>query len=260
MIIAIMNQKGGVGKTTTAINLAATLAERKQKVLLLDMDAQCNATNASGAATGGDTLFDVLLSPDEVPLESVIVEGKAPGVQVAPGHWGMAGLEARLRDVIGREHILDEVLEPLAGRFDFIVIDLGPSLGLASSMAMGASDLVMVPVAAQHFAMQGLADVNASIEQVKRRLNRRLQKKILLTMVDGRTSHSPSLARAVREKFGEEVFESEIGQSAELQRAPDHRDQGGAIIAYAPKSAAAGQFRDLAVEVSAFASRKDGHG
>lgn len=259
MVFAIVNQKGGVGKTTTAINLAAALAERSHStgdgrpVLLIDMDSQANATEMSGATCSAvvvESMFDALVDTEGSPIERIAMETRIDGVMLAPGHRALAGLDSALREVAGKEVLLRELLEPVYPLYCDIVIDNGPALGLAIAISLSAADVAVVPVASEPLALQGLQQVSQTIEQARRRLNPKLRRRVLVTMVDGRNAHSRPLAATVREKMGADVLTTQIGHSADLQRGLFHKAQGASVLRYAPNSSAAAAFRALADELS----------
>lgn len=257
MIIGIVNQKGGVGKTTTTVNLAAALRARAlaagdtRPVLIVDLDAQGNATKMSGAAPLAEVLYDALVDPEVVPLSSVVVPTALDGVFIAPGTRALAGLDSAMREVAGREVVLRELLEPICDAYAAIIIDNGPSLGLPVALALTAADIALVPVACDGpLALEGLQQVSVTIDQARRRQNKNLKRKILLTMVDGRNSHSRPLAASVRARMGVEVLQTELGHSADLQRGLFNRATGGAVQTYAPHSPAAGWFTALAIELT----------
>ncbi len=246
MIIAVINQKGGVGKTTTAVNLSAAFAESEQKVLLVDLDAQCNASALCGVRKPTASVFDTLIDASTDPIESVIVTTKIKNLDLVPGHRALAGLESALRDVMGREAILAEILTPLLDRYDKILIDNGPTLSLGPAMSLYAAHMALVPVQCQPLALDGLEQVTKSIQLAKQRLNPRLSRHILLTMLDGRKSHGKDIVAHVQKMFGQEVFATIIPSSAELERGVL---KGGSVLTYASQSPAAAAYRALALEI-----------
>ena len=249
MIIAVVNQKGGVGKTTVAVNLAATLAAAGHSTLIVDLDPQANASALLGVRAV-DSVFDALVEPD-VSLAAISVRVECAGVTLAPGHRALAGLESALRETIGRELLLREALETVAGDYDAVIIDTAPTLGLGTAMALLAADVALVTVQAEPLAIEGLTQIAETIDVVKRRFSPSLRRLIVPTMVDGRTAHGPQIAADLRARMPDETTRCEIPQSADLSRGMLNRDAGGAVINYAPKSKAADAFRALACEVCA---------
>lgn len=258
MIVTIVNQKGGVGKTTLTVNVAdhlrtlARLEGDTRPVLIVDLDMQGNSTKLSGTAPQVESVFDALVDPDNVPLQSVITQTALEGVVIAPSSRALAGLDSALRDVAGKEVLLRELLEPIAQRYAFIVIDNGPSLGLPIAIGLTSADIALVPVSCDGpMALEGLDQVTKTIELATRRQNRGLKRCIVLTRIDGRTSHSRPLAASIRRDptIGKDVLQAEIGESADLQRAMFNRKTGGAVSTYAPQSNANSQFAALAAEL-----------
>ena len=246
MIISILNQKGGVGKTTTAVNLGAALAEAKQRTLLIDLDAQHNASTLCGVKNAGLSIFDVLLDDDANPLESAIARTTVHGLDLVPGHRALAGLESALMSVVGREQLLDEAINSVRGRYDYILIDNGPTLGIAPAMSLCAADLALVPLQCERLALEGLSQVHNTIALAKRRTNPHLQFRILLTMLDSRTNDGKSIAANVRKRFGEEVCATVIKRSTKLSLGSA---LAGSVLQYAPTSDAAEAYRALAGEI-----------
>lgn len=254
MILAVVNQKGGVGKTTTTVNLAAALGERGHRVLLVDLDAQANASTMLGIRAV-DSVFDVLVAG--VPLLNVLKETPLEGVLLAPGHRALAGMDSALRGQLGRELLLKEALEPLDGQFDFVLVDNEPDLSLGASLSLVAADVALVPVSCGPLALEGLQQVLDTVAVAKKRLNPRLDTRLVLTMCGGRRSHRQAVADQTRARFGDSVFCAAIPDSAELERAALHKSEGSAVVRYAPKSDSATAFRALAGEVELL---KEHHG
>ena len=246
MIFSVINQKGGVGKTTTAVSLGAAWAASGRRVLICDLDAQCNASTLCGVRDAESSILDALLDPAGEPLERLIVATSAPNLFLAPGHRALAGLESALRDVMGRESILAEVLEPIRERFDAILIDNGPTLGLGPAMSLRAADVALVPVQCQPLALDGLEQVSASIQMARQRLNPRLQRRIVLTMLDSRKSHGKAIVEHVRKMFGDEVLATVIPANAEIERGVL---RGARALQPSPSSPAARAYKALADEL-----------
>jgi chromosome partitioning protein len=246
-ILALANQKGGVGKTTTAINLGACLAERGARVLLVDMDAQANATSGLG------------LDPEPgVGVYQILVEGAAagdciaptaqPGLDIMRSSTDLAGAEVELVAVMAREYRLKQALEPLSGSYDFILVDCPPSLGLLTLNALAAASEVLIPVQCEYLALEGLSHLAQTLDLVRRNLNHNLRiGGLLLTMYDARTNLSQQVADEVRKHFPE-TFQTTIPRSVRLSEAPSH---GVSILAYDPASRGAEAYRALADEVLA---------
>lgn len=250
-VLAILNQKGGVGKTTTTVNLAAALAQAGQRVLVVDLDSQANTTEMLCCERISVSIFDVLVDTERVPLADVLLATPIEGVQLAPGHRALAGLESALREVIGRELLLKEVLAEVAAGFDFAIIDNSPTLGIGLALSLVAADVALIPVACEPLAVAGLAQIARAVVTARARLNPSLKRRVLLTRLNTRTTHGKEVARAVREQFEGEVFATEIRESAELQRGFINRALGSAVTSYAPGSPPATWFHELAREVLA---------
>lgn len=219
-IIAITNQKGGVGKTTTAINLAASLHFRGRSVLLVDCDPQCNATTGMGIDKSKvKGLYDVMFR--DYPIQEAILETKH--AQVLASHADLAGANVELVDVERREFLLKSKLEPVKDQYEYILIDCPPSLELLTLNALSASDRVLVPVQSEFYALEGLSDLMNTVRLVKQRLNPGLELEgLLLTMYDGRTRLSKDVEKALREHFPGKVYQTVIPRSIRLSEAPSH--------------------------------------
>jgi chromosome partitioning protein len=245
MIFAVVNQKGGVGKTTTAFNLSAALALSGKKVLLADLDAQGNATRLAGHDEPETSIFDVLT--DNAPLYPTLLETSIKGLMLAPANRSMAALDVALHNEIGREFLLRDALESVAKDFDYVVIDNGPALGMAPVMSLCAAQLAIVPLQCEPMALQGLAQIQETIGKIKRaRLNSALEMRILLTMVEESKPHSRNIRDRVREAFGDTVFQTEIRRYTSLASGAL---KGGSILTNSPKSPAAAAFRSLVGEL-----------
>lgn len=246
-IIAVANQKGGVGKTTTVINLAAYLADSGKRVLAVDIDPQGNTTTGLGISkpTVDASIYDVLL--DGQPLMDALTPTDVVGLHLIPATLDLAGAEIELSQLSEREMRLKNVLGAVRDRYDYIFIDCPPSLGLLTLNALCAADRVMIPIQCEFFALEGLSQLLATIDLVKQRLNTSLEiEGILLTMFDGRTNLAGQVANEVRTHFTTQVYTSVIPRTVRLSEAPSH---GMPILRYDPKSRGAEGYRSLAQEV-----------
>ena len=246
-ILAVANQKGGVGKTTTTVNLSACFAERGLKTLIIDLDPQANATTSVGLDPRGlDTsIYDVLLQ--EVELEEIIEPTMIKGLHIAPSSLDLAGAEIELVAAFSRERRLREAMPRAGSEYDIIMIDCPPSLGLLTINGLTAADEVIVPVQTEYFALEGLTQLVRNIGMVQRSLNPGLAlTKLILTMYDARTNLSRDVAREVRTHYGGKVCWQVVPRTVRLSEAPSF---GQPIILYDSSSKAARAFRDLAKEV-----------
>ncbi len=245
-VLAISNQKGGVGKTTTAISLAAALAEKGSRVLLVDLDPQANATSGLGVSKQQPRSIYGVLVRDE-PIAQAIQPTSVPGLDIVPSSPDMAGAEVELVPLLAREFRLREAL-PKAGEYDTVLIDCPPSLGLLTVNALVAADAVLVPVQCEYYALEGLAQLLATIEAVRVRLNARLEVlAIVLTMEDRRNRLSMQVTEEVIRHFPQLVARVRIPRAVRLAEAPSH---GKPISVYDPGSRAAQAYSDLAQEVA----------
>jgi chromosome partitioning protein len=248
-VIAITNQKGGVGKTTTAVNLSACLADLGKKVLMLDIDPQGNATSGIGIDKQKikRCIYDALIN--DIDARKIIVESSIGGLDVIPATIQLAGAEIELVPTLSREVRLKKVIEKIRNEYDFIFIDCPPSLGLLTLNALTAADIVLVPIQCEYYALEGLGQLVNTIDLVKKHLNSDLQiRGVILTMYDSRTNLSLQVADEVRKHFGEVVFRAVIPRNVRLSEAPSH---GEPIIKYDPRSKGAEVYKLLAEEVLA---------
>ncbi len=243
-IYALANQKGGVGKTTTAVNLAACLAEAGQRALVIDLDPQANATSGLGMRANGTSSYDLL---DGAPLAELVRPTAFANLDIVPAKPDLAGAVVELARREDGEHYLADALGSGSEPYDFVFLDCPPSLGPLTVNALAAADSVLVPVQAEYYALEGLSQLVQSIELIRRRLNPRLGiGGVLLTMVDGRTRLAQEVADEVRRHFGPLVFRTIVPRSIRLAEAPSH---GLPAIAYDRRSAGADAYWKVAMEL-----------
>lgn len=255
-IIALANQKGGVGKTTTAISLGAALAELDQQVLLVDFDPQGGCALGLGIEPGGLELsvYNALLDRS-CEVEEVILKTSVPNLELLPSNIDLSAAELMLVQEVAREQTLLRVLAPLRVKYDFILIDCPPSLGLLTINALTAADGVIVPLECEYYALRGMGLLMDSIERIRERLNPRLQiDGILPTMFDKRTLHAREVLERVEEAFGPWLFETRIRKTIRFAEAPV---AGEPILSYAPTSTGAASYRKLAMEVISRVSSRE---
>lgn len=248
-VIAIANQKGGVGKTATAVNLSASLVVEGKKVLLIDMDPQCNATSGVGLnhAEISTSMYEVLL--DKVSISETIRSVEPSGLSVAPSSPHLTGAEIELVEFEDREKALKKALSSAMFLYDYILIDCPPSLGLLTLNCLSAASSVLVPLQCEYYALEGLSRLLETIEMVRARLNPSLRLEgILLTMFDARNNLSHQVSEEVIKHFGNKVFETVIPRNVRIGEAPSF---GKPIILYDPLSKGAESYRSLAKELVA---------
>ncbi len=246
-VLAVANQKGGVGKTTTAINLGACLAERGQKVLLADVDPQGNATTGLGISKTGDgpSMYEVLV--DGGAVRDSILPTQVEGMHVVPGSVDLAGAEIELVSLQRREFRLRDALEEVRERYDYILLDCPPSLGLMTLNALVAADAVLIPLQTEYYALEGLTQLLRTVQMVQGGLNPGLTVDgIVLTMFDARTNLSIQVADEVKRHFPDQVYRTVIPRNVRLSEAPSH---GRPISRYDPRSRGTEVYRELAQEV-----------
>lgn len=250
-IVTVSNQKGGVGKTTTTVNLAASLASLGARVLVIDLDPQGNASTALGIPHNAEieSIYDVLI--EGVPLANVVqTSPESPNLLCAPSTIHLAGAEIELVSQVAREHRLDRALKEYLAKetFDFILIDCPPSLGLLTINAFTAADEVLIPIQCEYYALEGLSQLVGSIQLIKQHLNPRLHvSTILLTMYDARTRLAQQVADEVRGHFPEQVLRTVIPRSVRVSEAPSF---GQTVISYDPTSVGAVAYREASVELA----------
>ncbi len=254
-IISIANQKGGVGKTTTAINLSACIAQAGKRVLLVDLDPQGNSTSGLGVARRKDLLssYDVLI--DDVPVQEAILHTMIETLDILPSRIALAGAEVELVSLPGREHRLKRILQTIRSCYDYILIDCPPSLGQLTLNALTASDSILVPIQCEYFALEGLSQLMNTVKLVRSRLNGSLDiQGVVLTMFSSRLNLCVQVVEEVKKHFRDKVYNTIIPRSVRMSEAPSH---GLPITLYDARNIGAKAYANLANE---FIEREEGHG
>ena len=245
-VISIANQKGGVGKTTTAVNLSACVAQKGKKVLLIDIDPQGNATSGLGVKAEADkSIYNVLV--EDLDMKDTIKQTMIKKLFVCPANINLAGAEIELVSMVSRENRLKDAIEEIRDDYDYIFIDCPPSLGLITLNSFTASDSVLVPIQCEYYALEGLGQLINTIKLVQKHLNKDLEiEGVILTMFDSRTNLSTEVASEVEKYFGNKVFQTVIPRNIRLSEAPSH---GVPISIYDPNSKGAEKYKKLAKEL-----------
>ena len=246
-VISVVNQKGGVGKTTTAVNLGAFLAKKRKKVLIIDLDPQGNATSGYGFEKSSleNTVYDLLVNEEDIA--NVITNTNVKNVEMCPTNINLAGAEVELVSAISRETILKRAIEPVLDKYDYIIVDCPPSLGLLTINALTACDGVIVPIQGEYYALEGLAQLVDTINMIKKKLNPVIGiMGVVITMHDRRTQLTKQVVEEVQKYFGDKVFKTFIPRNVRLAEAPSH---GLTIDEYDAKSKGSIAYQALANEV-----------
>jgi len=246
-VIALANQKGGVGKTTSAINLAASLAVLEQKVLIIDADPQANATSGIGFDVRNvqASIYECII--DDVDPAKIVLNSEIEGLDLIPSHIDLVGAEIEMLNLPNREKVMKSVIEKVRDHYDFILIDCSPSLGLITVNSLTAADSVIIPVQCEYFALEGLGKLLNTIKIIQNRLNPELEiEGFLLTMYDSRLNLSNQVLEEVRTHFGDMVFETTVSRNIKLSEAPSY---GKPAVLYDAASRGAVNYMDLAREI-----------
>lgn len=245
-VIAIVNQKGGVGKTTTAVNLSTVLAQKGKKVLLIDEDPQGNATSGLGTEKNSEkSIYDVLIS--ETKFEEVIVKTPIKNLFLCPSNINLAGAEVELVNMLARETKMKEKMEEIQDKFNYIIIDCPPSLGLLTINALTAANSIMIPIQCEYYALEGVGQLMNTVNLIRKQLNKDLYiEGVLLTMNDARTNLSNQVISEVKKYFKDNVYKTIIPRNVKLSEAPSY---GMPITAYAPRSKGSKCYEKLANEL-----------
>ncbi|HED08393.1 MAG TPA: ParA family protein [Ignavibacteria bacterium] len=251
-IITIANQKGGVGKTTTAINLSSCLAAAEKKVLLIDIDPQANSSSGVSVHNHSPSVYEVIIGTRKI--EDVIINTYMPYLDLLPSNINLVGAEIEMVDMDGRENLLGKMINKIRDKYDYLIIDCPPSLGLLTLNALSTSDSVLIPVQCEYFALEGLGQLLNTINIVKQHYNRELTiEGVLLTMFDIRLRLSKQVAEEVKKYFGEKVFKTTIHRNVRISEAPSF---GKPIILYDAVSTGAKNYMALASEILEKYSKK----
>ncbi len=246
-VLAVANQKGGVGKTTTAVNLGAALAELGRQTLLLDLDPQANATSALGfdKRRMEKSIYEAMIG--QADAASVVQSTQWSGLSIIPSTIRLAGAEIEMVGLMAREQRLRRIIEPLRGDFDVVLVDCSPSLGLLTVNALTAADGILIPIQCEYLALEALGQLTSTLELIRDNLNPRLHLAgIVMTMFDARTNLSQQVVEQVRTHFPNDVFQTVVPRSVRLSEAPSY---GQPITAYDPTSRGAAAYRSLATEL-----------